>query len=78
MPRLFCYAPFFSWKLFVILALLPKTTAHNASVHRRTFTLQIFREGCLLERQVEKFSRFILVAYCMEEDGVILLQKDRK
>lgn len=33
-------------------------------------------KACLLEKQVEKFSRFILVAYDIEQEEVVLPQKD--
>lgn len=63
---------FFSWQLFKLLAVLPKMTEHHVSVYEEPSLCKYFRKGCLLERQVEKFSRFMLTAYCVVQDGVVL------
>lgn len=70
--------PFSSWQLFIILALLPEMTEHHVSVHEEHSLRNYSREGCLLRRQVEKFTRFVLAVCCMVQDRVILPRKDRR
>lgn len=71
-PGYFAAFYFFSWQLFKLLAVLPKMTEHHVSVYEEPSLCKYFRKGCLLERQVEKFSRFMLTAYCVVQDGVVL------
>lgn len=77
-PGYFAVIHFFSWQLLKLLAVLPKMTEHHVSVYEEPSFCKYFRKGCLLERQVEKFSRFMLVAYCMVQDGVVLPRNDRR